>query len=326
MSDFRFSTEQFDERDAIASWREIFGQTIANLDMEPAKDRPFRGEAFVRSLPELSIGLVSTTGNRITRTRALIQDGNDDVILGIMLKGRAEIYQEKFGEIIADQGDAVVWSNETPGHSFYDEPIDFLSIAIPRSALLPHLLHPDKAAPAVIRGDNRILRLLAHYVQSLQKMTMDASVQSIASMHVRDLVSALLGPTKDAAHAAARRGVSDARLRAIKIDIATNLTSPNLTIGAIAARHHLSDRSIRTLFNQENTTFSDFVLEQRLALVHRRLSDRAFSAYTISTIAVESGFGDVSYFNNAFRRHFGCTPSEVRAMGLEPLGSFRIAR
>ena len=98
------------------------------------------------------------------------------------------------------------------------------------------------------------------------------------------------------------------------------------TIGAIAARHHLSDRSIRTLFSQENTTFSDFVLEQRLALVHRRLSDRAFSAYTISTIAVESGFGDVSYFNNAFRRHYGCTPSEVRAMGLEPLGSSRGAR
>jgi hypothetical protein len=109
MSDFRFSTKQFHERDAIASWREIFGQTIANLDMEPAKDRPFRGEAFVRSLPELSIGLVSTTANRITRTRTLIQDRNDDVILGIMLKGRAEIYQEKFGEVVVDQGDAVVW-------------------------------------------------------------------------------------------------------------------------------------------------------------------------------------------------------------------------
>jgi AraC-like DNA-binding protein len=279
--------------------------------MEPAKDRPFRGEAFVRSLPELSIGLVSTTANRITRTRTLIQDRNDDVILGIMLKGRAEIYQEKFGEVVVDQGDAVVWSNETPGHSFYDEPIDFLSIAIPRSALLPHLLHPDKAAPAVIRGDNRILRLLALYVQSMQKMNMPASVQSIASMHVRDLVGTLLGPKSDAA---ARRGVFDARLRAIKIDIATNLTSPNLTISAIAARHHLSDRSIRTLFNYENTTFSDFVLGERLALTHRRLSDPDFAGYTISAIAVESGFGDISYFNNAFRRRYDCKPSDVRAM------------
>ena len=31
----------------------------------------------------------------------------------------------------------------------------------------------------------------------------------------------------------------------------------------------------------------------------------------ISTIAFETGFGDLSYFNLAFRRRYGLTPSDV---------------
>ncbi|WP_368735143.1 helix-turn-helix domain-containing protein [Escherichia coli] len=40
----------------------------------------------------------------------------------------------------------------------------------------------------------------------------------------------------------------------------------------------------------------------------------------MSAIAVESGFGDISYFNNAFRRRYACTPSDVRALRVQPLG------
>jgi AraC-like DNA-binding protein len=33
---------------------------------------------------------------------------------------------------------------------------------------------------------------------------------------------------------------------------------------------------------------------------------------SIAEIAYAAGFGDLSTFNHAFRRHFGCTPSDVR--------------
>jgi AraC-like DNA-binding protein len=37
---------------------------------------------------------------------------------------------------------------------------------------------------------------------------------------------------------------------------------------------------------------------------------RAIAA--VSAIAFEAGFGDLSYFNRAFRRVYGATPSDVR--------------
>jgi AraC-like DNA-binding protein len=43
-------------------------------------------------------------------------------------------------------------------------------------------------------------------------------------------------------------------------------------------------------------------------LIDPRLTDR-----TVSSVAFEAGFGDLSYFNRAFRRFYGATPSNIRA-------------
>ena len=71
------------------------------------------------------------------------------------------------------------------------------------------------------------------------------------------------------------------------------------------------------LFAGQQTTFSDFVLDRRLALARRRLRDPARAGLTISAIAYECGFGDLSYFNRSFRRAYGATPSDVRSGAAE---------
>jgi AraC-like DNA-binding protein len=48
-------------------------------------------------------------------------------------------------------------------------------------------------------------------------------------------------------------------------------------------------------------------------LAHRLLSDPVRGGVKISTVALDSGFGDLSYFNRTFRRRYGMAPSELRA-------------
>jgi AraC-like DNA-binding protein len=55
----------------------------------------------------------------------------------------------------------------------------------------------------------------------------------------------------------------------------------------------------------------------RLQLAHRQLSDPQLATCSISTIAYQVGFSDLSYFNRCFRRQFGATPSEVRELALQ---------
>jgi AraC-like DNA-binding protein len=104
-----------------------------------------------------------------------------------------------------------------------------------------------------------------------------------------------------------------ARLRAIKIDIVESLGRSDLSIGEIAARHGVTPRYVQMLFESESTTFTEFLLDQRLACAHRMLTDFRFAERSITSVAFDAGFGDLSYFDRAFRRSYGATPSAVRA-------------
>jgi AraC-like DNA-binding protein len=42
------------------------------------------------------------------------------------------------------------------------------------------------------------------------------------------------------------------------------------------------------------------------------LSDPRFGDRSISSVALHVGFGDLSYFDRAFRRRYVATPSEIR--------------
>jgi AraC-like DNA-binding protein len=57
---------------------------------------------------------------------------------------------------------------------------------------------------------------------------------------------------------------------------------------------------------------SAFLLDERLKLAHRMLSEVRFVDRAIGSIAYDVGFGDLSYFNRCFRKLYGITPSGVR--------------
>jgi AraC-like DNA-binding protein len=81
----------------------------------------------------------------------------------------------------------------------------------------------------------------------------------------------------------------------------------------LAARHACTPRLVQRLFEQEGSTFTGYVLAQRLGRAYYMLSDPRRRADKISTVALDCGFGDVSYFNRMFRRRYGAAPSDVRA-------------
>ena len=54
------------------------------------------------------------------------------------------------------------------------------------------------------------------------------------------------------------------------------------------------------------------MLQQRLRRASRLLRDPRWRDRSVREIAETAGFGDLSYFNRAFRRHFGARPSELR--------------
>jgi AraC-like DNA-binding protein len=102
-------------------------------------------------------------------------------------------------------------------------------------------------------------------------------------------------------------------LHVIKAYIADNLHRANLMVRDVAARHGIATRTVQALFEAEGTSFTRFLLEQRLVRARRLLTGPFAAGWSVTSIAYECGFNDLSYFNRSFRRRFGVSPTEARA-------------
>lgn len=170
---------------------------------------------------------------------------------------------------------------------------------------------------AVLRSIPRgtgMLNLLRGYADALfdDPVLRAPDVRQLLVTQLCDLVAVTLGATRDAAAAAEGRGIRAARLRAIKTDIEASLAEGDLSPVSVARRQNVLDSYIRKLFEGEQTSFSEFVLLRRLLRAHRPLVDPRRANQGIASTAFEAGFGDLSYFNRAFKRFYGATPSEIR--------------
>lgn len=102
-------------------------------------------------------------------------------------------------------------------------------------------------------------------------------------------------------------------MSAIKAYIIAKIDDPALCLADVAAHQGISSSYVRKLFAIEGAKFSTYVLDIRLEKVSQMLSDPEARGHSISAIALKWGFNDVSYFNRAFRRRYGCTPSDLRS-------------
>jgi AraC-like DNA-binding protein len=316
----RFSTDDLPERDRVAIIREQFGRSFFGIDLEPLPDVEFRSDVTIRPLAGASLSLNVGGGLHTWRTRELLADGRDDLVMIMNLQRPSLVTQRGQEVVLNKQAATLVTLGEIGGITRPALDHRVLMLNLPRAAIGPLIPHADDALLRLIAPDCAALRLLIGYAGALQDIDLPLQVELQRSVadHIYDLVVAAVGGTRDAVEVARGRGIPAARLNAIKSDILGDLLSRDLSIDAICAQHGITPRYMRMLFAGEQTTFSDFVLDRRLALARRRLRDPARAGHTISAIAYECGFGDLSYFNRVFRRHFGMTPSEARLEARDP--------
>ena len=268
----------------------------------------------LRALPGIGIGLGFTTAANYHRTRALA--ATDDLYFGMFLDGRG--YASQRGRQIAmTAGDAVLLSGAEIGATHHPDEMRYLSLSLERSKLAALVPNIEDLCARSIDASNEAVRLLIRYSELLQRGPMARDLAAtLAPTHLYDLVAAALGATRDAAETARGHGLRVARMAAVKDEIARNIASPRLNVDALAKQLGISPRYVRKLFEGEGTSYSDWVLSQRLALAHRLLVGDRLQSRPIAEIALKSGFGDISYFNRSFRRRYGMTPSDARNQGL----------
>ena len=306
---FQVSARDFPKRERLTAWREIFGRTVCNLDIDPVTADQFRSEASGWRLPGLGLLTGSTSGVRLTHSQELIADDDLSFMTGPMPTWTAS---QLGRNPVLGAGDGVLMTNAEVGAMILPEETRFLTFRVPVAAIAP--LVPDVAAVVAKRvpANSKALRLLTHYLGMLQDTSVVATpkLQDLAATHVYDLLALALGATYEAGEIANGRGLRAARLQTILAEIKAHFSEPGFSPGAVARRLGVSPRYVQDVLHDTGISFTERVMELKLQKARAMLTGAG--SLKVIDVAYSCGFGDISYFNRCFRRRFGAAPSEFR--------------
>lgn len=312
-----FSSDRVPERDRLAVLNDAFGNSAFPCGIVPNGDDPLYMAGYAIALP----GLFITHGiNRgVTYQRTAQHVGTQDTLmLAVTLGGHYRVKQSR-GEFMLQPGEGWVAATDEPAMTALNvagQTRESVSLMLPRAAFADARLDMGTLLRRPLACDNDAMHLLLAYIRGIESSTapMPPALQHRAVEHVYDLALLALGGCGDAADEASGRSLPAARLRSLKEDITHHIASGQpLHLPQLAARHGISTVYVQKLFERNGTSFSAFVLGQRLEHVRRQLCNPRFARRKISDIVFDAGFGNLSWFNRAFRRRYSMTPSDMRA-------------
>jgi AraC-like DNA-binding protein len=274
---------------------------------------PFRGALDVHRVGAVVVADIALSSSLMTRNGHRFSDGDDAIVVQLWRQGSAGTWQGKQENNIGAR-DGLIIDNTRPARISTEGQSRFWALTIPRADIL--VRRPD----IVDRGgmkmhDGAACRLLFGYLGEIVAGECDdPETARLFGGHILDLAALAVGGRSGAA-AEEASGVRAARCAAILREIERHSLDPGLTASAVAALLDITPRYVHLLLEETGRSFTAHVLERRLERTIALLRDPQRRHCRIAEIANEAGFGDLSYFNRAFRRRYGATPSDIRNAG-----------
>ena len=254
----------------------------------------------------------STVALDSIRTPQLVNDGDDSLCVVLLESGSARQTQCGNDQKLVSHT-AIICDAGYAGACNFITDAQFWSLRIPRRKIAGLLPRRTRFAGEKLDKDSIAQRLLFGYLRTGFDVHLGAGrTTDLYGEHIIDLVALALGAEGESRAVAEGRGVRAARRSAILGEIERRCSDPGTNAVAIARSLGVTPRYVHLLLEGTGKSFTLHVLQRRLEKAAVLLRDPRRRHRKIADISAEAGFNDLSYFNRAFRRHFGATPSDVR--------------
>ena len=306
------STDRLPPRERFEAWRDAFALKVARVDASTPDQANFRAEMQFQPLPKLTVSRNIVSACRLMRTPEMIRDGDDGLTFVICVEGRGDAV---FGDqtVSLNSGQAMLVPHHRLGGIMVNTDAVTLSIRLDRDAAAEIFPSLDEAILRQSQPGDPTIKLLAAYCEQLMSSNgIPASLASLGSSHIRELMAHLYNPASELARAAPFSGVKAARLRSVLNEIARRFRDPAVNAARVGLELGLTGRYVQQLMDGVGLSFSEHVRNLRIDEAKRMLRDPRSSHMRISDVAYAVGFQDLSYFNREFRRRVGETPSDAR--------------
>lgn len=299
-------------------WISSLSSGYARLHADPALGRPFEGELRIVRSSDVSVGTIQGAVKSISRTSKDIAAQNTNNVVLLLNAGQSQLRVEQSGSSVdLKPGASVLVEQSAPSIIRVDDGrCGLIAVQTERERVRQRCPGFEDRLMTVVPGSMTINALVRAYVGVLadeNEAESQLTMQFLAD-HIADLIAATasIGAPATAHDNAGARGLRVARTQAILAKIRTGFTDPEISAKTVAASLGLSVRYVHELLEDTGLRFAEHVLELRLQLTRRILSNGGNDKLLVSEVAYSCGFSSLSYFNRAFRHRFGCTPGSAR--------------
>jgi AraC-like DNA-binding protein len=305
-----------DERARFRLWHDLFCAHFGEVDMAAPVDRPFSANCEFLQVGEVGLTRFGVTLSRWARAKSQVAaDARDDFLIGFNRSATVLPGSQARHETLLAPGNAIFYTNGESGESWPQAEATIVGLCLPRARVIERVGGAEDMVGTILDAANPATRHLGRYIEFLlasDDMANDAAHGERIETLLLDLVALALGANRDVAHVAQARGLRAARLREILAAIEAGFADPAFGPALLASKIGRSPRYVQALLQDTGSSFSERVLELRLQKARAILMAQRHNGRKVSDIAFASGFSNVSYFNQAFRRRFGCSPTQYR--------------
>lgn len=258
---------------------------------------------------------VSAPEHMVERTPELIRENTtgDFYKLSLMLEGEGMVMQDS-REAVLRQGDLAIYDTTRPYSLLAGEGARTAIVMFPREMIaLPPEMVGQLTAVRFDRAQGLAAIVSPFMCQLMNQLDHFSRPGGSRLPHnIVDLLGTMLVSELDLAPNETSHG--EKLLRQVMDYIEDHLSDPCLRPTSIAAAHFISARYLQVLFQRNGMTVSSWVRERRLERCSRDLADPSLAGVSVAQLAAKWGFPEPAHFSRAYKKRFGISPSQKRAL------------
>jgi AraC family transcriptional regulator, positive regulator of tynA and feaB len=307
-------TDHLPERDKFSYWNEVICRTVVDLDCRPIDQPHFEASIGGFDAPGLGVYDIHTRAHLVYREKPEISRlDNDALIINYVTAGT--LHSEQDGRSVELRpGDGAISDAARPYFLRFDQPLGCVSVKVYKSDLKHRVAGIERVTAQSLARGSSLNPLVFGYMRMLIEHA--PNMTGAAALHAaevfKELISASLNEMLERTPAPLSEYRAAALLR-VKAFVDKHLGDSSLDVERIAREVGLSSRYINKLFEADRSSLGRYVWQRRIERCAIRLRDLAWAHVSISVIALEHGFNDLSHFSRVFRKRYGQSPREYRA-------------
>jgi AraC-like DNA-binding protein/mannose-6-phosphate isomerase-like protein (cupin superfamily) len=317
LSGQRFSTEDLPKNDRLEWLKEVIGREYANVEITPPQKGELFNEMSIYPWQQLRLSTIRSHAISLERLSPEPSSDNQDCYFAVMLCSGNYKLEQAGREVFLKAGEMTFYDATRPHRISIPESFSKVLVSIPRSLLKQTIRNVDDLTATKISATSGLPAITTNFIRTTvqQLSSLKQSEFNSLSEQLLNMFTLTLSGTETAqlqSNTKHRRLL----LTRVKQQIMTQLFDPDLDANVIASRIGISKRYLNNLFHEEETSLMGFVLDHRMAECRKQLLNILQQEKTISEIAFQAGFNNMSHFSRVFKSYFGHSPREYRQLYL----------